>query len=47
MGIAGPQAVGRYETLRRQESREKPTAPQVAVASAGEGEDDDLFEMEG
>lgn len=47
MGVAGPQAIGRYETLRRQESREKPVVPQVAVAAAGEGEDDDLFEMEG
>ncbi|KAH8079623.1 hypothetical protein HD553DRAFT_318189 [Filobasidium floriforme] len=47
MGVAGPQAIGRYETLRRQESREKPVVPQVAVAPAGEGEDDDLFEMEG
>jgi len=41
IGVAGPQAIGRYETLRRQESREKPVVP------VGEGEDDDLFEMEG
>jgi hypothetical protein len=47
MGVAGPQAIGRYETLRRQESQEKSVVPQMAVVSAGEGEDDDLFEMEG
>lgn len=46
-GVAGPQAIGRYETLIRQQIRETPIVPQVVTESAGEGEDDDLFEMEG
>jgi len=42
----GPQTIGRYETLARQDASERPQVPQIHTP-AGEGEDDDLFEMEG
>jgi hypothetical protein len=43
---AAPQTIGRYETLARQDTSNRPQVPLIHTP-VGEGEDDDLFEMEG